>query len=175
MAHEKIPEVEIPQHENQEAESTESIELDLKEFGNMPVAIGGGKPIFEKVTPAIIENATMMTTKEKKVAKSKDGTEQEYYPVFLKLTYNVDGQKVFENLGGAKMYLNKLGKPTKFLIGKDSALGKLKALIEDNFDFKGAVKEISVIAIGKKVGIKTISSEVGGETYQKNLVQVFYK
>lgn len=175
MAQDGKPEVEVPQ-QNQEAKAgTESVPLDLDAHGDMEVTTSGGKPTFEKVTKAVIEEAVLMTSKDKKTQKNKDGTEQDYYPVFLKLTYDIGGQKAYENLGGAKMYIGDDGKPAKFHVGKDSALGKLKALIEDNFDFDGTVKEVPEIVKGQSVGIKTVTSEVGGETYQKNLVQVFYK
>lgn len=176
MAQEKIPEEEIPQQNQEGQQGTESVELDLTEHGDMPITTGGSKPTFEKVTKAVVENATLMTSKDKKVQKGKDGKpDQEYYPVFLKMTYDIDGQKAYENLGSAKMFLTEDGTPAKFLIGKESALGKLKALIEDNFDFSGTVKEIPAIVKGKSVGIKTITTEVAGETYHKNLVQVFYQ
>lgn len=156
--------------------SEENVELDMDKYGTQEITSGGGRPIFEKITKAKIMNATLMTTKERKEVKDKSGNDQVFYPVYLKVLFNVDGHEVYENMGGGKLFVSEdVDKKDIFWLGADSALGKIKDLIEDNFGFEGTLKDIPKILIGLDVGIKTVEQTVAGKVYVKNLIHTFYK
>lgn len=152
----------------------ENIELDLNEFGDMNIQSGGSKPTFDKITKAIVKEAILMTTKDRKETTDKQGNKQTHYPVYMRVVYDVDGNEVYENYGGGRLFVSESTKEKKFWLGEQSALGKLKKQLEDNFDFKGTLKEMPILVKGKSVGIKTTKQTVAGNTYIKNLIEVFY-
>jgi len=152
----------------------ENVELDLNEYGDIEIKSGGSKPIFDKITKALVLTAVLMTNKERKEEKSKEGKMMVFYPVYLKCSFNVEGKEVFENYGGGRLYVSDKKEENRFWLGENSALGKLKQIIADNKDFKGSLKEISPLLIGEQVGIKTEVTTVAGVDYPKNVIKQFY-
>lgn len=178
MAQEVIGEEPV-QAESQEEQQSQSVELDLEKFGNMEIQQGGSKPTFDKVTEAKIVAATLRTTPDRVEKATKAGEKQVFYPVFLQveMEYN-DGsetKKAYERYGSGRLFISETDQTKRFWVGNNSALGHLVRLLEDNFDFKGTLKEIPELILNKKVGIKTEKGEVGGNEYQKNVIKVFYK
>jgi len=152
----------------------ESVELDLSRYGNLEVHSGGNRPEFAKVTRMKVKAATLMTTRDRKFDKKNDGSEQAYYPVYLKVTYAHEGQEFFENYGGGKLYVSDKKAEARFWVGNKSALGELRAKLEEYFEFSGSLKELPGMILGKEVGVKTEVSSVSGVEYKKNIIQVFY-
>ena len=165
--------------QNQETEhKSESVALDLNEFGNLEISSGGSKPTFDKITKASVVAAELKTTPEKKEDKTKDGQVQTYYPVYLSVTYSVeiDGQlkEIYENYSGGRLFVSESDNSKRFWLGEKSALGKLKKVLEKYLEFKGTLKEIPELMKNKTVGIKTETSTVAGTEYKKNMIEVFY-
>ena len=165
---------------NQDKQETQtqskSVALDLNEYGDMEIYSGGSKPVFEKITKATVVNAEMKTTPERIESTDKEGKKQTYYPVFLNVEYKLeDGNTTYENYSGGRLFVSETDKSKKFWLGESSALGKLKKLIEDNFEFKGSLKELPEKIINQSVGIKTETLQVAGKEYKKNIIEVFYK
>ena len=167
--------VEIKNLDTPEKTDEKSVELDMKKFGDMEISSGGTKPIFEKITKALVISATLKTTPEKRESEDRDGNKQTYYPVFLNVVFNVDGKEAFENYGGGRLFVSETDDTKRFWLGKDSALGKIKKMLEDNFDFKGTIKEIPKLMLGQNVGLKTEEITVAGKVFVKNQIQQFYK
>ena len=165
-------------NEKQQNQNEENIDLDMNEFGDLDISSGGGKPVFEKITKATVLTAELKTTPDRKT-ETKDGKTQSYYPVFLKVSYSaeIDGElkETYENYGGGRLFVSETDNSKRFWLGETSALGKLKKELEDNFDFKGTLKEIPELMKGATVGLKTETTNVAGKEYKKNMVEVFYK
>jgi len=157
----------------EQSQDDNNIELDLVSHGGIEVTQGGSKPLFEKVITAMVNAAVLMTTKDRKEDKDKQGNSQIYYPVYLKVTYNVEGKEFFENYGGGKLYISETSGEKKFWVGDSSALGKLLGRIKDQFDYKGTLAEIPSLIFGRSVGIMTETSTVQGNEYKKNVIQHF--
>lgn len=157
---------------------SQSVEIDMDKFGELDIQRGGGKPEFEKITQAKVVSAVLKTTSEKVERMTKAGEKQTYFPVFLNVEYmykEKDEEKTtFERYGGGRLFTSEK-EGSRFWVGQTSALGQLITLVEENFDFKGTIKEIPDVINGKNVGIKTEESEVGGRKFKKNIIKVFYK
>lgn len=164
---------ENPEHSVSTAQ--ESVELDLDKYGAMEVHSGGGKPEFAKLTKMKVKSAVLMTMPERKQEKDKKGNMQTYYPVFLKVTCDFNGSEIYENYGGGKLYVSDKNGESRFWLGENSAFGKLKSLVEDNFEFSGILKDIPELLSDQEVGVKTEATNVSGIEYRKNIIQVFYK
>lgn len=167
-----IAELNAEQKENKDIPE-DQVELDMKSFGDMAIVGGGSKPEYEKLTTATVKSAILMTTKEKQTMVDKKQKNQTYYPVYMKVIYDVEGSEVYENYGGGKLFVSEENNEKRFWLGDNSALGKLKNILEKNFDFSGTIKEIPKLVIGKQVKIRTTESEVAGKIYKKNLIEVF--
>lgn len=168
--------IEVKNLDNETKEvKQESVELDMNKYGEIPISSGGTKPVFEKITKALVLSAVLKTTPERRTIKDKEGNDQTYYPVFLSVNYNVDGTEVFENYGGGRLFVSETNESKRFWLGEGSALGKIKKMIEDNFNFSGTLKEIPDIVKGQSVGLKTEEIVVAGKKYVKNMIQTFYK
>lgn len=169
----------VKEEQVQNTQTDENVSLDLNQYGDVGISSGGSKPIFEKITKASVVTAELMTTKDRQTQKDKDGKDQTFYPVFLKVTYSVelDGEmkETYENYGGGRLFVSETDGSKRFWLGETSALGKLKQQLEDNFDFKGTLKEIPALMKGVSVGLKTETFTVAGKEYKKNMVEVFYK
>jgi len=152
----------------------ENVELDLEEYGKIEIKSSGSKPIFEKITKGLVLSAVLMKNKERKEETNKDGKIMSFYQIYLKCTFNVEGKEVFENYGGGRLYVSDKKEETRFWLGENSALGKLKQIIADNKDFKGSVEDITPLLIGQTVGIKTEVTNVSGKDYTKNVIKQFY-
>jgi len=152
----------------------ENVELDLKEYGKVEIQSTGSKPVFEKITKALVKSAVLMKNKELKEEMTKSGIKSIYFPIYLKCTFEVENKEVYENYGGGRLFVSDKKEETHLWLGENSALGKLKQIISDNKEFKGSLEEIPQILIGQQVGIKTEVSEVAGNKYPKNVIKQFY-
>jgi len=166
--------VEEKEKKNNEKIEEENIELDLTKYGQIDIESGGTKPIFDKITKGVVKSAVLMTSKERREEKNKEGKTMVYYPVYLKCQFDVDGKEVYENYGGGKLFVSDTKEETKFWLGDNSALGKLKQIIADNKDFNGTLQEIPKLLIGEQIGLKTEYLTVAGTEYVKNTIKQFY-
>lgn len=157
---------------------SKEVDLDLDKFGGTEVKQGSTKPVFEKVTAATVLDAKLRTTSERVERETKAGESQVFYPVFLSVTMQtrVEGNQtdLYENFGGGRLFVSESKGEKRFWVGENSALGRVLKLLKDNFDFKGTLKEIPALLLGKKVGIKTEETKVQDKIYTKNMIQVVY-
>jgi len=156
----------------------DTVELDMKKFGTLEINSGGNKPKFDIVTKMDIISAVLKTTPDRVTRPTRDGSNQTYYPVFLTVEFAYsDGKEtksMFENYGSGRLFVSNTDGST-FWVGENSALGKLKKLLEENFEFGGTLSELPSIIKGVSVGVMTEKSTVGGKVFVKNIIKVFYK
>jgi len=159
----------------------ESVDLDLEKYGKMTITQGGSKPQFDKITPMVVVAARLKTTPERKTKKDNTGKDQTYYPIFLQVEYEYkigkeEMKKTYENYGEGRLYTSTTNEnqDDKFWVGEQSALGKLKKLVQENFEFDNTLVQLQNLVVGKKVGVITESGKVGDKEYSKNIIRVFY-
>jgi len=148
---------------NKEDEENKSVPMSAEETKREPDA--GGKPLFEKLTTALIKDAQFKKVKEKKMDKKG----QEFTPFYLTLEYEVDGKQSYENFSGGRIYTE----DGAMWLGPKSALGVLDALAHNSYEFGKALDDLRTIVIGKKVQIQTIVTTFQNKNYNKNIVKAF--
>lgn len=132
--------------------------------------MGIAKPIFDKNTNATIKSVEL----NRATAPKKDKKGREYYDLILRVTCTVDEIKddegnpieTVDNYGGLREY------PDGFWNGKKSAFGKLRQLVEDEFGVENYQEMLRKLPKAP-VKIRTKTNEYNGETYQKNIIQMF--
>lgn len=124
----------------------------------------GEKPTFEKVTTMTVEEAEFKLLNQSK----KDGKDQEYFPFYLTVTYDYEGQKLYENYGGGRKYSE-----DNYWIGPKSALGKLKKKVDSTFDYDGTLNGLVASIKNNKVGVLTEKTMYLDQVYPKNIIQHF--
>lgn len=123
----------------------------------------GGKPIFDKNTPAKINSVTMSRLKEPKY--TRDGS-SEYYPIIVRVeTETKEGLKSYDNYGGLRET------DTGLWVGSKSAFGKLRDLILEELGDDASWKDIfEYLNSGIDVKIKSKTTIYNGQNYQKNII-----
>lgn len=162
-------------------EKQKAIELDFAKYGDLPIESAGSKPVFERVSEAVVLTSTVKIDETPKESQSKDGKAQRYYPIFLACEFSYkdaktgEAKQTWENYGGGRLYVSDTKQTERLWVGPDSQLGMLVKLLADNFDFKGTLKEVPKLLIGLKVGVKTETITVSGTDYMKTVVKAIYK
>ena len=163
------------------ADKPKSKEFDFAKYGDIKIDSGGSKPVFERVSEAVVLSAVVKIDEAPKETLSKDGKAQRFYPIFLACEFSYKDAKTgeerqtYENYGGGRLYVSDEKQTERLWVGPDSQLGMLVKVLSDNFDFKGTLKEVPKFLIGQKVGVKTEVITVSGTDYQKTVVKAIYK
>ena len=157
----QMEDVELQKEQNNE-NTNETEELDMEKYGDMSMSSGGNKPEFTKITPATITAAKL------KVAKGKEDYQQVFLAVTFKYTDAEGNEKeTWENFGGARLY------PDKLWCGEESALGKLRKVVKQHFEFHGKPKELVELLLNKRCGVISEKGKVAGKEYMKTTIAQF--
>lgn len=136
--------------------------------------VGGGftKPVFTKMTPALIQEVKWFKHAEAK----KDNHDNEFIGAYLQVHFQAEGisELVVENYG-FRIYKNKDGTLRAYYGGKDSICGGLRKMTESTFELseQASLDEFISVLKGKTALLKTGETVFGAKKFQKQIVQQF--
>ena len=152
-----------------EAEETESRfeEVDYDEISDKldkTFDTTTGKPVFENNTPAQIKGLQI----NRGNTPQTDSKDQEYYPMTIRITTQTkDGIESHDNYGGIREYSDRMWNSDK------SAIGRLITLAQEEDNKIDSYRKLFQFLPGKKVKIRTETTNYQGQEYKKNMIQAF--